>query len=200
MIAKAVEILLQILRKEKTRGLPLKVVESMLEDQLVSEADNPTELTKQAIDSTLDSWQVEKIIDYPQEEDELPTWKRVWFLRSLDADDSLRFQRLSAEKRAFLKLLYESENEEHLGAIRESDAIQKLRSIGFDVDKVPWISDKISTFYEKENDQPVIWFYLTPQDELSAEFKAAMEESERKDWERQQRLTRAAARDEEDSD
>ena len=50
MIAKAVEILLQILRKEKTRGLPLKVVESMLEDQLVSEADNPTELTKQAID------------------------------------------------------------------------------------------------------------------------------------------------------
>jgi hypothetical protein len=115
-------------------------------------------------------------------------------------DDSVRFQQLSEVKRAFLKILYESEHEEHLGAIRESDAIQKLRSIGFDVDKVPWISDKISTFYEKENDQPVIWYYLTPQDELSAEFKAAMEDSERKDWERHQRLMRASARDKEESD
>lgn len=182
MLAKAVEALLEVLQKEQTRGLPLRVVESRLVDQFSSETDNPAQLIRQAIDSALDSWKAEKIIDYPQEEDELPTWKRVWFLRFLDTDDSLRLQQLSEVKRAFLKILYESEHEEHLGAIRESDAIQKLRSIGFDVDKVPWISDKISTFYEKENDQPVIWFYLTPQDELSAEFKAAMEESERKDW------------------
>ncbi|MFQ5834146.1 MAG: hypothetical protein ACE5H4_15690 [Candidatus Thorarchaeota archaeon] len=196
MIAKAVDILLGILRNEKTTGLPLTTTKKMLEERIGTQMEgDASSLAQQAIDYALDHWLVDKIIDYPGDEDTLPTWKRAWFLRVLSEEESRRLKQLPEVKRAFLRLLHECETEKELGAIREQDALRSLRELGFNIDKVPWISHKISTTYEKEADKPIIWYYLTPQDELSEEFKATMEEADRKDWERQLRFMRADDRD-----
>lgn len=139
---------------------------------------------------------MDKTIDYPTDEDELPTWQRTWFLKLLSKEESIRLQQLSDVKRAFLRLLHECETEKKLGAIREQDALQKLEELGFSVKKVPWIPDKLSTFYERENGKPVIWYYLTPQDELSEDFKTMMKEADRKEGERQHRVIQSEEQDE----
>ena len=172
----AIDLLLDMLAKADERRLLLESVRKELVQLLrAKNIENTSALVDEAIDYTLDNWLVDKIIDYP-EDDDYSSGSFKWFLRLLDKDESERFRNLCEIEQTFLKILHNSEYEGRLGVISADDALEKLRGLGFEPKFVPHIPDKTGVSFGTKNGQQVKYHYLLPEYERTEEFKKGLRE------------------------
>ncbi|TFG09711.1 hypothetical protein EU538_04135 [Candidatus Thorarchaeota archaeon] len=170
MTEKAVAILLGILRDVRTRGAPFKWTKQELQRRIQEDLLlDSSELASRAIESALDHWLVDKTIDNPRNENGEPIDAETWFLRLLTEKESESLRKLPDHKKAVIRLLREQETEEDLGCITEADLLSELENLGFEEEYVSRIEGKVSTFYGSESGEPIKWYYLIPQSELSDE-------------------------------
>ena len=142
-------------------------------------------VVEDAIEYALENWLIHKIPAEASPETGLPLTKRAWFVYRLSEEEAEEYRNLTEVKKAFLRLLQSCESEKLLGNIGEDTAIRKLRERGFDVDTVPWIKGETSVSYNRKDAKPRKWYYLTPWYERTEEYKKAMEEADRKAYEKE---------------
>jgi len=152
-------------------------------------------MVEAAIEYALENWLIHKIPAQPHPETGLPLTRRAWFVYRLSEEQAEEYRNLPEVKKAFLRLLQSCESEKLLGNIGEDAAIQKLRERGFDVDSVPWIKGETSVSYNRKGAKPRKWYYLTPWYERTEEYKKAMEEADRKAYEKELLIMREDNKD-----
>ena len=158
-----------LLKKSGSRSMPLKQLRALLLEGLneYAEAEN---IVSQAIESVLDRWIVDKVLDY-DDNDEESQGKLVWFLRLLSKEESEYLSTLPEEKQALLRILRNSETENRLGAIRMGQALEELHKQGFDLDFVPAVSNRTGDFFRTEGGVLVVYQYLISEDEKPTEYR-----------------------------
>ncbi|MHA2432210.1 MAG: hypothetical protein ACXADO_03160 [Candidatus Thorarchaeota archaeon] len=166
----SVIMLLDMLRGSESRQLPLREIRMKLKVTFgVEEVD-------QAIESVLDGWLVDKILDY-DDEDRESLGKLVWFLRLLTDDESKYLRELSEVDRAFLRVLRNSESDNRYGVIRADIALKELQEVGHDSEYVPYIPGITNDFFRTEEGERVQYHYIIPEYEKSDEYNAFQKES-----------------------
>ncbi len=136
----------------------------------------PTRRVQQAIQHALDNWLIDKVIDYPLNSEGKEVGRLTWFLCPLSEEESDFLKNLPDIEKTVLKILRERETEYGLGTMSEEDLLLRLEELGFEADYVPIIEDRVSDFYEPENDELIAWYYLVPRFERTPEFKKTMKE------------------------
>lgn len=184
----AVKELLGLLEKMGSKGAPLKDVEKELANSLEKRR-NSQELSRasETIEYALDSWLVDKTIDYRKNERGFDIGEPKWFIRSLSQEESDTLKKLPDVKKAVIRILRNSETEYGVGTMREDELLSSLRESGFNVDYVPKVKDIVSVFYKSENDHMVAWLYIVPEDERSEEYKQAMHEAAMRAFDKEDR-------------
>lgn len=178
----AVGFLLDILGDNEDKRLPLSSAREKMEEFLGGEYEDKAQET---IEYALDNWMVEKILDYNDEE---PSGRRVWFLRLLTQEESLQRESLPEEDQAFLKILYTSEGDGQLGAIRSDIATKKLQELRFDPEYSCYIHGLTYDFFTTEDGEQVMYHYLIPEDEKTEEYKSMLEELDEKEERKLRRI------------
>lgn len=165
--------LLRILIQNRTKGLPLLLVEQRLFDWLgsLSAEDSPS-LIRDTIDYALDNWLIEKIPAYDLE----TSGKHIWFLRVLSKKESKRLRNLPKVEQVMLRLLQNCDGPTRLGGMTQESILKTLRTLGFDIDVVPYIPGRVEDALVIENGELVRWFYLIPQEELSEKHETDVDE------------------------
>jgi len=165
-----------------------------------SDREEISTIVEQIIQEALDKWIVDKIIDYSDYDGDIPTGNLTWFIKLLNDDESNKLKELTDIKKAYLRILRNAETERRIGVMRGSMVLRKLNDLGFQVSDVPYISDKTDEFFRTENDELIPWVCLIPEFELTEEYKKGLEEQDRKHWEKQLILMRAAENEDNESD
>lgn len=184
---KTLNHLLEILREAPQRRMLFDSTCKLLKDWIklhIIEGDS--NLSEKVIDYALDNWLIDKVIDYPSFDGDVPLGRLSWFLKFLDENESEYLRTLSPEEQELLKILRECTTPDELGIIHEDIALKMLRERGFDVNEVPFIKDKVSEFFTTDDDGKLVgWHRLIPEYELTEEYKAEMERRDREDAKRE---------------
>jgi len=184
-MSEAVSILLDLLLAAGERGLPLAVASRELEMRLSKKGlPDVSSLARATIETALDEWLIDKVIDDPLGFDVTGPHGDVWFLRVPQEEKTQNLQSLPEVERKFLRLLHAVDIDRGLGMMREDVAIAKLREMGFDINYVPWIDDRLETQYEWQDGEPVKWYCLIPEYLRTEEHKKALEEMDDKEAKR----------------
>jgi hypothetical protein len=178
-MTETVDALIDILRPSGNRGLPLSVVQSRLEERLRADGHaDPSTLAGQAIDSALDNWTAEKIIDLPAPEDGVPDEGEVWFLRVLDPEESEALRRLPEAKQAVLRMLWKRDLRDRLGALPTEIVSTELQMRGIEPHGLPTVADRVQGYMTVDGDGALeYWFGLIPRYTRTEEFRRALEEN-----------------------
>ena len=175
MFEEEVKVLIELLSQSDSKGVQLDALKATLRDRLISDSSgNPQTDASKIIQYALDNWIVDKVIDDPE-----PIGPPVWFIKILD-DEGVKFYcGLPEVEKAAIKILRTSEYDGELGTIREDVLLRHLHELGFDVERIPFVSEVMSISFTSDNEKMVRIWHITPQFELSDEFKKFMEEAER---------------------
>ena len=187
------KVLLDILRREEDpSGLPYQKVK----EELVEKTNASPQLAEQIIQRALDTWKIEKVLDYPPDSLEL-----AWHLRLLTPKEREELQKLSPAKKALLKILWEK-NTPPLGELPVQQALQKLREQGFaqqEVERIRYseIQGKVRLASTITPDGQNIWvYYIISEFEREIEREGLLEDYEREYDEKQLLLMRIAEEEE----
>jgi len=162
------------------RGVPLEAVYHMMNRRLSRRTkEERVSIIQNSIGYILDRWMTLKTVDHDN------TSQLVWFLKQLTDEESERLRGLPAIEQALLKMLYDCDEGFQPGAMKTDEVLEKLRNLGFDVDEVPHVQGITDEALVPEGDSSLWWVYIVPQYELSEEFKALEEASDRKVRERE---------------
>ncbi len=143
-----------------------RVMISLAEVRIQLKMDTGDEsVVTQLIDRALDTWRVEKILADDQD------GEQIWFLRLLSEEESNNLQSLPQVEQVLLKLLRQVDTGRRRGAMKEEIILHKLREMGFEINEIPQIVDRIDDAFMAEDDGEMIrWFYLIPLEERNKEF------------------------------
>jgi len=165
--------LLRILIQNRTKGLPLLLVEQRLFDWLGNQsAEDSPSLIHDTIEHALDNWLIEKIPAYDLE----TSGKHIWFLRVLSKKESKYLRNLPKVEQVMLRLLQNCDGPTRLGGMTQDSILKMLRTLGFDIDVVPYIPGRVEDALVVEDSEPVRWYYLIPQEELAKEYEKETDE------------------------
>ncbi len=176
LLQSSVNILLGLLESAPSKALPLHALREELEKHIGSETGGRGgRAAAKAIQYALDSWIVEKIIDYPEYSNGNPIGSPVWLLRLLSPEEFQQLKVLSPVEKSLLKLLMECNNPDSLGEMCEDSILSELQKLGFDVDSVSLIEGRTSDFFDPEDDKLVRWWYIIPEYEKAKEYKSMLD-------------------------
>lgn len=178
---------LDMLREADERGAPLSLLHQKLTEYIGNRGEEDAKLKSQEVIShVLENCLAIKTIDYPGPEYQpLPPYEPTWFLKLLEEEERRRYQNLDPVDHALLKLLYSCNRNGSLGMMKRSDAVEKLRKLGFDVEHVPYIPDVTDEAMTAENGEMVWLVYIVPRyqlrddEELAEEIKKQYKKIER---------------------
>lgn len=183
-IIEAIERLRKILKSESSHRLALSLVVQKMCDYEEFDSD----FVIMSIQQALDDLMVEKVIDYPSYDEGIPVGKLVWHLKLLGKVESKQLRGLKPEAKALLNVLWNCDDPNALGAVREKDALGQLRALGFEVDRVPYIPGLVDDFFTAESGENVRWHYLTPEYERARKHIEWREKQHRRASEKEIRL------------
>jgi len=191
------KLLLMTLEEDSSRvGTPLVVVKNRLTKGMVELGLGCDEaLTDETIKHALDSWIIDKIIAYVPEKDEielgLPLGLPTWHLKLLTPEETDWHQSLSSLDRAIIQLLREQNNPRTLGSIPTEIGRTALIDAGFtDVDRYPFVVDKVRSFMSNVDGENKWWFGLIEEHEKTEEYRQWSEEQSQRYFEREERYQR----------
>jgi len=165
------------------RGVPLEAVYHVMNRHLSHRTTKErTLIIQKSIDYILNMRMALKTVDHDS------TSRLVWFLKQLTDEESERLRELPAIKQALLKMLYGCDDGFQPGAMKTDDVLKELRSLGFDADRVPHVQGITDEALVPDGDSTLWWTYIVPQYELSEEFKALEETSDKKAREHEIRM------------
>jgi hypothetical protein len=175
------ERLMNLLKERQ--AVPLPVVERILtEESSRRKMECSLESIKKTIQKALDSWKIDKAIDYLDDDTakELnqDPFLPVWYLTMLSSERSQMFQNLKPAEQELVRMLRQANTRsEQLGQIPRCVAIEILKERGYDVglDHI-WVADTIKEYMSHYAGVLVWWWGLLTEDEKSEEFKRAEDE------------------------
>lgn len=136
---------------------------------------------EKAIEYAMDSFKIDKVLDYPSSEWHLYKGRHIWHITKLTSEASGTLHNLKPVDFALLKILKNQDIGKYPGRIKSDDARIILRKQGFKEEEIRslWVNDFADHTYEFENGKSVEWCRLIPEDEKTAEYKRAEEEMHR---------------------
>lgn len=176
----AVEILLSHL-SENPHGIPIsKLKQRLMEKEEIRGFKNHEEIVNQAIEYALQEGLIDKVIDSPRYEDDIPIGLPTWLLKKVDEEETEFLSNLSEVKQEYLRLLRSTTNANEIGMLKEEDVIKKLQERGFDVERAPHVSGRTQIIFDYNGEEPIRWCRLIPEFERTEEFKQSIRELEEK--------------------
>ena len=187
--------ILEILREKSPRGFPKKLVEEQIGKEFAHD------IVEDSISYLLDEFMVDVVIDYPSKESGLYQGRRIWHLKLLTPEESHVLRALSPIKLALLKIIRQTKDSDHPGAVPVESARTILKNEGFDDEDTEWlrIKDRVRQVSTTINGRQTKCFWMIPEDEKTEEFKRAEEERVR-EWEEWDALKRKMIEDREKED
>ena len=191
------KLLLTTLEEDSSRvGTPLVVVMNRLIKGMVESGLGCDEvLADETIKHALDSWIIDKTIASVPEKSEielgLPLGLPAWHLKLLTPEETDWHRSLSSLDRAIIQLLREQNNPQTLGSIPTEIGRKALIDAGFaDVDKYPFVVDKVRSFMCNVDGENKWWFGLIEEHEKTEEYKQWSEERLQRHLEKEVRYQR----------
>ena len=176
--SEGVTILIELLENMDSKQISLKDLENRLQRILKDNTESKAD-ANDVIQYALDNWIVDKILDYDDSSEE-SMGEPVWFIRILTEEEAEVLQNLPEAAKCFIKILYESKTDGTLGVVRTRDVLKTLRERRYNLELVPYVSNKISDFFKTKGGKLVQFHYLVPEDEKSEEYKAGLRELDEK--------------------
>jgi len=179
----ATKLLVEILKKESSwAGAPLVIVRERLND---SARNHGLALDDHGVDvviqHALDKWVVDKTIAdlHPKMEKELglPCGLPTWHLKLLSPEETEWHMNLKPLAKAIIRLLRDQNDPQTLGSMPTEIGRKALIDAGFaDVDKYPYVVDKVRNFLSYVDGEMQWWFGLIHEFEKTEEYKQLSEE------------------------
>lgn len=146
------------------------------------------QIAEQIVQLAIEEWIVQKTIDYPSYDDDIPLGYPEWHLKIVTAEEKTQFAQLKPVQHALLKILYSMKtNQKRLGAVEETEAIDLLSGMGFDVTDIPLVPDKVSIFFLSKDDTRTKWYHLIPEYEKRESYVKDVEEMLQKSMDKERR-------------
>ena len=190
-------LLLMTLEEDSGRvGTPLVVVKNRLTKAMPKSGLGCDEaLADETIKRALDSWIIDRIIAYVPEKDEielgLPLGLPTWHLKLLTPKRTDWYRHLNSLDRAIIQLLREQNNPRTLGSIPTEIGRKALIDAGFtDVDRYPFVVDKVRSFMSNVDGENKWWFGLIEEHEKTEEYQQWSEEQSQRYLEKEARYMR----------
>ena len=190
----ATKLLVEILKKEPSwAGTPLVIVRERLND---STRNHGLALDGHGVDvvvqHALDKWVVDKTIAdlHPKLEKELglPWGLPTWHLKLMSPEETEWHRSLKPLAKAIIRLLRDQNDPRILGSIPTEIGRKALIDAGFtDVDKYPFVVDKVRSFMFNVDGENKWWFGLIEEHEKTEEYRQWSEEQSRRYFEREAR-------------
>ncbi len=177
-ISEYVDILIELLENTELNKIPQRELEYEL--QKILRINDSIEVdTRTVIQYALDNWMIDKILDY-DDNSMNSVGQLVWFLCTLTEAETEALRNLPEVAKSFLKILHSSNITGDLGVVRADDALEALNEDGYDIEYVPYIPSKTNDFFRPEDGKLVQFHYLVPENEKSEEYKAGLNELDKK--------------------
>ena len=193
----ATKLLVEILKKEPSwAGTPLVIVRERLND---STRNHGLALDNHGVDvvvqHALDKWVVDKTIAdlHPKLEKELglPWGLPTWHLKLMSPEETEWHRSLKPLAKAIIRLLRNQNNPRILGSIPTEIGRKALIDAGFtDVDKYPFVVDKVRSFMSNVDGENKWWFGLIEEHEKTEEYRQWSEEQSQRYLEKEARYMR----------
>lgn len=164
------ELVLKIIgffSEHDTKSIPLDIIIQKISTEYSSED------VERAIESAMDQYLVDKVLDYPDDEWNLYGGRPIWHILKLDTEEADKLQNLKPVNLALLRLLKTQTDVDSLGEIKSEDVRTILIEQGFNEDDVRslWIEGYVDYHYDFENDRSIEWCRLIPENEKTEEYK-----------------------------
>jgi len=173
-----VEEIMTLYSKYNKSSIPLEIIVKEFHDKYT------TEEIEHVIEYALDTFKIDKVLDYPAKEWDLYRGVHTWHVSKLNPDDESKLRNLSAVDLAFLRILKNQNTPKQFGRIKSDDARIILRNQGFTEKEVEflWVEDLVDHYYDFKDEKSIEWCRLIPEEEKTEEYKKAEEEMHR-EWE-----------------
>ena len=171
MIEQITEEILTMFSELDKPIIPLEIVVKKLGDTY-----QLTEI-EEAIEQALDSYQIDKVLDYSAPEWNLYGGYPIWHLQKLSSEGSDALHGLKEVELALLHLLKHQNEPKHFGEIKTEDARTILQNQGFTQKETEflWVEDMVDHHYDFEDGKSIEWCRLIPENEKTEEYKKAQE-------------------------
>lgn len=193
----AAELLVEILRKESSwAGTPLVIVREHLNDSARNHGLALDDLEVDVvIQHALDKWLVDKTIAdlHPklQKELGLPWGLPTWHLKLMSPEETEWHRSLKPLAKAIIWLLRNQNDSRILGSIPTEIGRKALIDASFtDVDKYPFVVDKVRSFMSNVDGENEWWFGLIQEHEKTEEYRQWSEEQSQRYLEKEARYMR----------
>ena len=193
----AAKLLVEILKKESSwAGTPLVIVRERLNDSARNHGLALDDLgVDVVIQHALDKWVVDKTIAdlHPKLEKELglPLGLPTWHLKLMSPEETEWHRSLKPLAKAIIRLLRNQNDSRILGSILTEIGRKALIDAGFaDVDKYPFVVDKVRSFMCNVDGENKWWFGLIEEHEKTEEYKQWSEERLQRHLEKEVRYQR----------
>ena len=193
----AAKLLVEILKKESSwAGTPLVIVRERLND---SARNHGLALDDFVVDvvihHALDKWVVDKTIAdfHPklQKELGLPWGLPTWHLKLTSPEETERHRSLKPLAKAIIRHLRDQNDSRMLGSIPTEIGRKALIDAGFtDVDRYPFVVDKVRSFMSNVDCENKWWFGLIEEHEKTEEYRQWSEEQSQRYFEKEERYQR----------
>jgi len=165
---------------QETLSLFSKLGKSIIPLEIViKELGNDYKLTEieEAIIQALDTFQIDKVLDYASAEWSLYDGYPIWHLLRLTSEDADKLRNLKKVDLALLGILKNQNGPERLGELKSEDAQNLLREQGFTEKETEflWVKDLVDHYYEFEDGKSIEWCRLIPEYEKTEEYKKEQE-------------------------
>lgn len=193
----AIKLLVEILKKESSwAGTPLVIVRKRLND---SARNHGLALDDHGVDvvvqHALDKWVVDKTIaelDLKMDKElGLPWGLPTWHLKLLSPEETEWHKNLKPVAKAIIRLLRDQNDPQTLGSMPIEIGRRTLIDAGFaDVDKYPYVVDKVRHFMSNGDGEMQPWFGLIHEFKKTEEYKQWSEDQSQRYLEKEARYMR----------
>ena len=193
----ATKLLVEILKKESGwAGTPLVLVRERLND---SARNHGLALDDHGVDvviqHALDKWVVDKTIaelDLKMDKElGLPWGLPTWHLKLLSPEETEWHRNLKPLAKVIIRLLRDQNDPQTLGSMPIENGRKALIDAGFaDVDKYPYVVDKVRHFMSNGDGEMQPWFGLIHEFEKTEEYKQWSEDQSQRYLEKEARYMR----------